>query len=307
MKMKKMFAVVLAAAVVMSFAACGSKSAGDDGQNPVMNYVGFYVCGRASILIGATDEKNGANAMVTWSSSAAENSVWEMSGTFDADTLTFEYSDCVRTDYVYEASGDVKEQNEVYKDGTGTMTFSDEDGKLTLTWKDDKENIAEDMVFEYSQTPAEGDEPTANAVNPWHKADSLAEAAEKAGLDGFEVPEGTEISLGNLNAELYQYMDGIAEIRIPVAAVEMTMRKGRADAAAEPGDISGDYTEYAHSWTQNVKGLEISCFGNREGEATKTIWQSGDYCYSILAQGAGGDDDFGLSADDISTLVNGIQ
>jgi hypothetical protein len=101
-------------------------------------------------------------------------------------------------------------------------------------------------------------------------------------------------------------MDGIAEVRIPVGAVEMTIRKGRA-SAAENGDISGDYNAYANEWTQNIKGLEVKCFGNREGEATKTIWTVDDTCYAILAYGAGGDDDFGLSPDDLNSLINGIQ
>jgi hypothetical protein len=86
----------------------------------------------------------------------------------------------------------------------------------------------------------------------------------------------------------------------------MTIRKGNA-SVAEDGDISGDYNEYANTWTQNIKGLEVTCFGNREGESTKTIWQVDDTCYSITAYGLGGDTDYGLSPDDINSLINGIQ
>lgn len=143
-------------------------------------------------------------------------------------------------------------------------------------------------------------------ANPWSEAASAAEAAEGAGIDGFDIPEGAEISLGTVTPETYRYMDGIAEVQFPIAAVEMTIRKGTAEAA-EDGDISGDYNTYQYEWTQSIKGLEVTCFGNREGEATKTIWTSGDYCYAVLAYGAGGDDDFGLSADDLNSLINGIQ
>ena len=56
-----------------------------------------------------------------------------------------------------------------------------------------------------------------------------------------------------------------------------------------------------------MKGLELTCFGNREGDATKTIWTIDDMAYSITVLGLGGDTDFGLSADDLNSLVNAIQ
>ncbi|MBQ6314013.1 MAG: hypothetical protein IJI11_00250 [Mogibacterium sp.] len=303
--MKKYISILLALMLVLAFSGCEPKNSGDDvpaddGQNPVMNFVGNYVCDRASIFISAEGE-DGASAIVTWASSASENSSWMMSGTFDTETLRFDYTNGVRTDYVYNDQGEEDSVTETYTDGTGYMQFTDGEN-LTLEWHDDKENIADGMVFEYSS-----EMPTAGMINPWQTADTLAAAAEGAGLDGFDIAEGSQISLGEIKAEEYRYMDGLAEAHIPVAAVEMTIRKGTAMAAGPEGDVSGDYNEYKFNWTQNIKGLEVQCYGNREGEATKTIWTSGDYCYAILAYGAGGDDDFGLSADDLNSLINGIQ
>ena len=292
------------------FSACESKEEPDDGQNPVMNLVGNYVCDRANVFIEA-DGDEGASAIVTWSSSAWENSTWVMSGTFDTETMQFEYHDCVRTDYQYEENGDVKSQEEVYTGGHGFMTFAEGD-TLTLTWQDDQENVADGMVFEYVGAD-EGTMETGIA-NPWSTADSLEAAAEGAGLDGFSIPEGAEISLGEVKLTEARYMDGMAEATVEYPAVEMTIRKGRADLAMVPedtqascGDISGDYGEYANTWTQNIKGLEVQCFGNREGEATKTVWQVEDTCWSITAYGLGGDTDYGLSPDDLNSLINGIQ
>ena len=143
-------------------------------------------------------------------------------------------------------------------------------------------------------------------ANPWSDVASAQEAAAGAGLDGFDVPEDAITSLGDMRVWSYRCMDGIAEAVCEFPAVEMTIRKGTS-AAAQDGDISGDYNEYTHSWTQNIKGLEVTCFGNREGYATKTIWTLGDTCYSITAYGLGGDTDFGLSADDLNSLINGLQ
>lgn len=165
------------------------------------------------------------------------------------------------------------------------------------------EEPAEDPAIEEE---ASEEEEAVGMPNPWSDVDSAKAAAEGAGIDLFEPAEGVEISLGKVEVEQYRCMDGIAEARIPIAAVDMTIRKGKMSAATD-GDISGDYGEYAHEWTQNIKGLEVKCYGNRKGESTRTIWTVDDYAYSIVAYGAGGDDDYGLDADDLNSLINAIQ
>ena len=308
-KTAKLLALVMAITMVLSLglSACGSKSKEPPKEpNPVTDFVGNYTCDRASIFIGVINETDGANALVNWSSSAWENSVWVMTGTYDAETSKFEYHDCVRTDYVYNENGEVESQEEVYKGGHGFMTFKKGDPK-TLTWQDDQDHVADDMVFEYKgMLPGGSEENEEGMANPWTTADSLEAAAEGAGIDGFSIPEGAEISLGEVALSEARYMEGIAEAAVEFPAVEMTIRKGSASAALD-GDISGDNNGYDSTWTQNIKGLEVTCFGNREGEATKTIWQVDDTCYSITAYGLGGDTDYGLSADDLNSLINGIQ
>lgn len=305
---KKARILALMIALVMTFAmglsACGKKAAPDDGQNPIMNYVGYYVCDRANVFISA-DGEEGASAIVTWSSSAWENSTWMMSGTFDPETLQFEYHDCVKTDYKYKDDGDVESQEEVYTGGHGFMFFKEGD-PLSLTWQDDQEKVAEDMVFEYAGANPENNE--AGMANPWSDVDSAEAAAEGAGLDTFMVPDGeAEISLGEVKVTQYRCMKGMAEAVVEFPAVEMTIRKGDKSGEMAEGDISGDYSEYKYDWTQNIKGLEVKCFGNRDGEATKTIWSVDDMDYSITVQGLGGDEDYGLPADDLNSLINGIQ
>ena len=302
----KLLALVMAALMVLALAACGAKEAADEGQNPVMNFIGNYSCDRANIFIGATDEETGTTATVTWGSSAWEESTWTMSGDFDPEELVFEYHDCVRTDYVYDDNGEIKSQEDVYTGGHGFIVFAESD-PLSLTWQDDQEHMADGMVFEYTgMTPEGGETGEIGLANPWSSADSLADAADGAGIDGFMIPEGAEISLGEVKLTEARYMDGLAEADVEFPAVSMTIRKGNA-SVAQDGDISGDYNEYAKTWTQNIKGLEVTCFGNREGDATKTIWQIEDTCYSITAYGLGGDTDYGLSADDLNSLINGIQ
>lgn len=314
-KTAKLLAIMMALlmTLAMGLAACGANNSGneeaaDDGQNPVMNFIGNYTCDRASVFVSAEGEENGASVIVTWGSSAWENSSWMMSGTFDPDTLQFEYHDCVRTDYVYNEDGEVDSQTEVYTGGHGFMFFSD-DGALTFTWQDDQEHIADGMVFEYVGAMPDngGENGQAGVANPWSDVGSAEEAAAGAGFDSFAVPEGVEIGLGEVRSDAYRCMDGLAEVIVEFPAVEMTIRKGLRELEIAEGDISGDYNEYNYDWKVDVDGTEVWCFGNREGEATKTIWNDGTYDYSIVVLGLGGDEDYGLPSDDVVTLVSGIK
>lgn len=116
------------------------------GQNPVMNFVGNYAADRCSILVEC-EGKEDAKFTVHWGSSASESSEWVMSGKLDAETMTVNYTDCVKKDVVYKEDGSVDKETVVYEDGTGTIKFST-DSKLT--WNDEKEHAADNMVFEYS-------------------------------------------------------------------------------------------------------------------------------------------------------------
>ena len=116
-----------------------------DGQNPTMNFVGTYAKDRCSILVEAQGQNN-AKFTVMWGSSAAEHSEWTMSGKLDTETLTVDYTDCVKKDVVFKEDGTIDTETVIYENGTGTFKF---DGS-TLTWTDNNENAADGMVFEYA-------------------------------------------------------------------------------------------------------------------------------------------------------------
>ena len=115
-------------------------------QNPIMNFIGNYSADRANITVEASGD-DGAKITVEWGSSVNEGSRWTMTGTFDEKTLTVNYKDGTRIDYVYDDAEHVTETT-VYTDGTGTFTFKDAT-ELTLTWDDQKENVAKGMTFVY--------------------------------------------------------------------------------------------------------------------------------------------------------------
>ena len=134
-----------AAASETAEAPAEETSAAEDGQNPIMNFIGTYAKDRAMIDVSAADDKDGAAFHITWGTSAAEHSEWDMSGTFDPETLTVSYDNCTRKNIVFKEDGSVESEDIVYENGKGSFTFSADDA--TLTWNDEQEHQADDMVF----------------------------------------------------------------------------------------------------------------------------------------------------------------
>lgn len=111
----------------------------------LQNMIGTYQCDRASIMI-SSDSDDTANIDITWGGSAFESAVWTMTGSFDASASALTYKNGVRRNVVYNDDGSEKSSETVYEDGTGTFFY--DSAKNTLTWQDDKENMADGMVFE---------------------------------------------------------------------------------------------------------------------------------------------------------------
>ena len=173
--MKKLLCILLALSLTLSLAACagGEKPAEtakdptqsepedpvppekdteagepveDDGQNPVMNFVGEYQCDRAHATVACTGVDE-ALITIEWGGSVSETARWDIVGQLDTETLTITYSGCTKSIVTYNADGEVVSQVTEYEDGTGTIVFH-EDG--TFTWHEDQSEYGEDLVFEWA-------------------------------------------------------------------------------------------------------------------------------------------------------------
>ena len=141
-------------ATVIESPASDTENAGvEDGQNPVMGFIGPYAYDRVGMYIEA-DGGHNARVSVAWGSSAREHSEWFMSGPFDEKTLTITYSNCVRKDVTFNENGDVESETIAYENGTGTITFR-EGEEASLIWKDNQDHIADNGVFTWSFVPPE--------------------------------------------------------------------------------------------------------------------------------------------------------
>lgn len=116
----------------------------EDGQNPVMNYIGRYGSGRATIDVECQGKRD-AHFSVYWSGSAAEHSEWTMSGTFDEETQSVYYTNCVKKTVIFNEDGTKEVETVEYVGGKGTIFFKGN----SLTWEDLAEHIADGMTFTF--------------------------------------------------------------------------------------------------------------------------------------------------------------
>ena len=272
-------------------------------QNPVMNFVGNYQSDRARALVECFSYDE-AWITIEWSGSAWEFARWIIVGRLDTETLTIEYEGANKSTVTVDDSGE-ESAEDVYVDGTGTITFHD-DG--TFTWHEDQSEYGVDMVFEWISVAADS-----SIANPWEDVDNAQAAADGAGVGYFTLPEaGIEIDGGPIGWDNYRYMDLLAEANGYVGAAELMVRKGVNRPDHEVGydttDVSGDYNTYAHEWTIEAMGWQVRCFGNEEGRTMKAIWSSDNFSYCILVRGQGDSwDTYGLGSDDIAALVGAIE
>ena len=114
-------------------------------QNPVMNFVGEYQSGRAHATVECFSYDE-AWITIEWGGSAWEQARWIIVGRLNTETMTIEYTGSNKANLVYDEDGEIKSEETVYEDGSGTIVFHD-DG--TFTWHEDQSESGEDLVFEW--------------------------------------------------------------------------------------------------------------------------------------------------------------
>ena len=116
-----------------------------DWQNPVMNFVGNYQCDRARAQVECFGYDE-ARITIEWGGSAWELARWIIVGRLDTDTLTIEYEGANKSIVTVSDSGE-ESAEDVYVDGTGTISFNYEEN--SFTWHEDQSEYGIDMLFEW--------------------------------------------------------------------------------------------------------------------------------------------------------------
>ena len=217
-----------------------------DWQNPVMNFVGGYQSGMAHAQVDCLGYDEAWVTIDLESTKGADH--WIIAGPLDTDTLTITYEGAGKSTLVYDDKGEIKTEETVYEDGTGTITFH-EDG--SFTWHEDQSESGEDMLFVWAP-PAEE---LIGLANPWH--DITEDEAKELCIKSFSAPEGAE----NVH---WSVMDALADPNgVPGALVQLDFDLDGLSFTAreqvtgdEETDISGMYYDWTAEHEEGLKNAE---------------------------------------------------
>ena len=164
-----------------------------------------------------------------------------------------------------------------------------------LIWHDDKaESGTEPTVFVK-------DEAMIGIPNPWTYTENLDEAIKASGLEFFDppvsVPEGYEFVT-------YGAMDGIIEAQYESDENKMVIRKSET---LEGTDLSGDYNSYPENWEKSLKGLSVNLFGDGEKISAAYFGLGPHFSLNIYDKNGGSSLGKGITIDELSSIVMGMQ
>lgn len=162
----RIFCMLLALTfAVVGFSACGKTQTEpdttayigteEDGQNPVMNFIGNYQSDRRTMLVEAVGMDE-ARVTVNWGSDAWTHSEWVMTGKIveEGDGLVMRYTDGTYATVTTDENGNETRTDET-AGGTGTVLFNSD---YTVTWTDDQDEQIKDLVFEWLPVFSEEEE-----------------------------------------------------------------------------------------------------------------------------------------------------
>lgn len=160
----------------------------EDGQNPVMNFVGTYApeITAASRPLMLVECKGADSAAVTvmWPDSNGEVNCWTMTGKLDTETLAVDYTDGVHKTVRYGEDGKIASETGIYENGKGRVIFQQADN--SVTWIDEQDHVADDLVFAFVVPQAAEDLDFYNGFSAMEKGllESYAMDIRNACLDG---------------------------------------------------------------------------------------------------------------------------
>ena len=226
----------------------------DDGQNPVMNFIGNYYGGRACITV-ETKDADSALINVVWGDSYNTKAVWTMEGILNEEETSVSYDNGIKKMITLNEDGEVISEEIIYSSCKGVFVFS-YDG---ITWDDFNEHIADGMVFRFGTSVEE-----VCTTLPIEETNETS-SNEPEELPA-EVTEPAPKTAGEISGE---YISGRANVTVDAADPSNVMVKVVWSESADTKviwRISGEYNEETES-IRYANGVKKVLTYAEDGEA----------------------------------------
>ena len=102
----------------------------------------------------------------------------------------------------------------------------------------------------------------------------------------------------------YGAMDGIIEAQYESDENKMVIRKSET---LEGTDLSGDYNSYPENWEESLKGLSVNLFGDGEKISAAYFGLGPHFSLNIYDKNGGSSLGKGITIDELSSIVMGMQ
>ncbi len=228
---------------------------------------------------------------IDWSSSAFEHAHYELPADYDAENARIDYSGGLYKIVTYESEEKFTEET-VYENGSGYFEVAD--GKLI--WHNEMEEGGDPTVLVKTDQ-------VIGLPNPWLYTEDLDEAISCSGIE-FNPPADAALPQGYRFITYGGCSDGIIEAQYESDDARMIVRKSRTCSGQ---DLSGNYNSYPCNWQISPKGVAVDCYGPEEGVISQAYFGNGEYSYSISIVPVDAEQSNGITADNINSLIMGMQ
>ncbi|MBP5280837.1 MAG: hypothetical protein J6Z03_10165, partial [Erysipelotrichaceae bacterium] len=227
--MKKLFAVMISLLMVIGMSACSVSKGSISGISQDEN---TYV---------VTFENASKDMSVSTEATLGENQVFGYFHQLDE-------SDSVKIDFI-DANGESAMDLDVSDGGGGQSYLAPGTYTIEITVLD-KANGTLTITVEDIQND--------NQENPWKMTEDMQEALDATGIK-FHSPIAEALP-GDVEYAYSFYTEDIFQVNYRSDANELFFRVSKNHEGKE--DLAGDYNEYAKTWHESVKGLDVTCYGD---------------------------------------------
>jgi len=176
-------------------------------------------------------------------------------------------------------------------------------GCVTQVTKESKPSMS--SVSDVSSSTASAASSASKGAVSWTSANSADEAAKGAGISGFAAADTTTIADITFKSPKFAYTDHVAQATYEEPGKARLIVRGAEGNHTAPL-TERDKSEFAQSWKGTYEGVEVTSYGDKQGEIVICLWKDGNKEYGATIEGLKGST-VTMDEDDLKDIVKIVK